>query len=426
MSNLAILGAGLAGLSAAYHLGKGYTLFEKENQVGGVCRSFKRSDFTFDATGHVLHFRTQEVARLVKELLQGQWLECHRSAWVYTQQKCIPYPFQVYFTELDSPIREECLDGFLAARQHITKEPIETFEQWLLSKFGKGIARHFLIPYNTKLWGIPPGELGLDGVQKYIPAPSVEEILNGTPHSLGYNQKFYYPLRGGIQEVSLALQQLITEPIQLGYEVEKINLHQKKIRFTNGDEFRYGQVWSTIPLPELGKRIEPLPDDIRQLFNQLKWVSVCSFHFGVRKLIEREKHWIYFADPQFPFYRVVLPSNYAPHLAPKGKGTLQVEVALPSDRPMKPLSEIRSSVIQGLQLAGLLEEKSQIEVEEVHVVRYGYAVFIPGWQSIVKTITDFLAEHHIQLVGRYASWEYMSLEDCILAGKEAHMLYFIP
>lgn len=423
MSNIAILGAGLAGLSTAYHLGKGYRLFEREKEVGGVCRSFLCHGYTFDTTGHVLHFRNPEVASFVEDLLEGEWYRSQRSAWVYTKEKYVPYPFQAHFTNLSDPIRQECLSGFLAAQQkNRVGEKLEsgaTFEQWILSHFGRGIAKHFLIPYNTKLWGMAPSELGVDGVQQYIPIPTLQEILSGTDRPFGYNASFYYPSRGGIHQVALALRRRLTEPLFLEHEVEQIDLTRKKIYFTHGAEFPYTRIFSTIPLPELGQRITPLPPSIQQLFHRLKWVSLYSLHLGVSQMQESDKHWIYFADEEFPFYRVVMPSNYGSHLAPRGKGTVQVEVSHAMGRPALDLTQLRNAVIDGLRKVGLLEDESQIEVEQAHCVRYGYAVFTKECQQMIKTITEFLADHAIDLVGRYSSWEYMSLEDCLLAGKEA-------
>ncbi len=417
MSGIAILGAGLTGLSAAYHLQSGYTLFEREKEVGGVCRSFTRSGYTFDATGHVLHFRTPEMADFIGRLLRWEWSQSQRSAWVYTREKYIPYPFQTYFTQLSDPVREECLAGFLKAHQSPLHEAPKTFEEWILSRFGAGIAKHFLIPYNTKLWRLPPSELGIDGVQKYIPIPTLDEILNNTPYSLGYNAQFYYPRQGGIHRVALALQEQLRRPVQLQHDVEWVDLDRRTIRFANGREFQYDQLLSTIPLPELMNRIRPMPEEIRQLSRQLQWVSLTSFHFGVRGLQEREKHWVYFAEQEFPFYRVILPSNYALHLAPPGCGTLQVEVPYAVEKQTMP--DLRSDVVRGLCRAGLFEHESQIEVEDAHTVRYGYAVFTPGCYQIVKTVTEFLEKESVFLAGRYATWEYMSLEDCILAGREA-------
>lgn len=419
MSDIAILGAGLAGLSAAYHLKKDCVLFERDSEVGGVCRSFHCGGYTFDATGHVLHFRTPGVADFVQELLHGEWIESERSAWVYTREKCIPYPFQSHFTQLSDPVRKECLEGFMQTKAWAShRVSPATFEDWILSHFGAGIARHFLIPYNTKLWGVAPKELGIDGVQKYIPVPTLEEIVSGAPRSLGYNARFYYPRRGGIQQVALALQEKLTGPVRLEYEAEKIDLKEQRVHFVNGESFGYRQLLATIPLPELGRLLQPLPARIHRLFDQLQWVSVCSFHFGVRDVKECQKHWIYFAEPEFPFYRVVLSSNYAPYLAPQGKGTLQIEVPLTGAERRLSLKDLRSSVISGLIKADLLDDENQIEVEQIHTVRYGYAVFTPGCQQVVKAITDFLEERSIKVVGRYASWEYMSLEDCILAGQE--------
>src|SRR3989338_7951047 len=92
-----ILGAGLAGLSAAWHLQKkgiDCQLFEKEPEVGGLCRSKKINNFIFDYSGHLLHFKHKYTFNLVRNLLGNDLLKHQRSAWIYSYGKCTRYPFQ--------------------------------------------------------------------------------------------------------------------------------------------------------------------------------------------------------------------------------------------------------------------------------------------------------------------------------------------
>ena len=93
---IVIVGAGLAGLSTAYHLaGIPYRLFEIEEEVGGLCRSYRRNGFTFDYTGHLLHFRQPEIKRLVEQLLAGKLQKHSRKSFIYSHGTYTEYPFQV-------------------------------------------------------------------------------------------------------------------------------------------------------------------------------------------------------------------------------------------------------------------------------------------------------------------------------------------
>ena len=124
MSNkkIVVLGAGLAGLSAAWHLqhsGKECLVFEKEDEVGGLCRSKRLKGFTFDYDGHLLHFKHQATFNLVQKLLNGNLARHQRSAFIYHDGRYIRYPFQANLYNLPSSVSKECLLGFIKASFNI-------------------------------------------------------------------------------------------------------------------------------------------------------------------------------------------------------------------------------------------------------------------------------------------------------------------
>ena len=109
-----IVGAGLAGLSAAYHLsGLPYRLYEREQEVGGLCRSYKKDGFTFDYTGHLLHFRQAEIKALVETLLAGKLQKHARQSFIYSHRTYTEYPFQVNTFGLPPEVVRECLMGII-------------------------------------------------------------------------------------------------------------------------------------------------------------------------------------------------------------------------------------------------------------------------------------------------------------------------
>lgn len=123
-----ILGAGLAGLSTAWHLQKkgiDCQIFERESEIGGLCRSKKIDGFTFDYCGHLLHFKHRYAFNLIKNLLGSNLIEHKRSAWIYSSGVYTPYPFQANLHGLPADIAKECLLGFIkaAAPRHSERSP---------------------------------------------------------------------------------------------------------------------------------------------------------------------------------------------------------------------------------------------------------------------------------------------------------------
>jgi len=151
--NIVIAGAGLAGLSVAWHLqkkGVNCRIFEKEGQAGGLCRSAHVRGFTFDICGHLLHFRHRHTFEMVQAML-GQELVGHKkSAWIYSHNRFTRYPFQGNLYGLPKPVIKECLLGLVKARRNGHQKDLSrlSFLDWINQTFGKGIAEHFMIPYN--------------------------------------------------------------------------------------------------------------------------------------------------------------------------------------------------------------------------------------------------------------------------------------
>src|SRR3990167_7489119 len=265
MKKIVILGAGLAGLSAAFHIEReknklknvDYEIFEKEMKAGGLCRTEVINGFSFDNSGHLLHLKNEYTRTLIERLLGDNLNLCKRDAWIYLRNRYIRYPFQANLDSLPEKVGNECLYEFYKANadnQHKRNDEFANFEDWILGRFGKGIARHFMVPFNRKLWGRDLKEISCKWVDKYIPVPRAEDIVNETGENkkkdYGYNVTFLYPKTGGIQTLPDAFEKKVKK-IRLGMEVNEIDLKNKVLRFSNKEEIKYDVLISTIPLKEL-------------------------------------------------------------------------------------------------------------------------------------------------------------------------------
>ena len=177
---IVIVGAGLAGLSAAYHLrGLPYKILEREREVGGLCRSYVKDGFTFDYTGHLLHFRQTAIKALVESLLPDRLQRHARKSFVFSHDTYTEYPFQVNTHGLPPEVVRECLLGFIATLTRTSSTPpaeSPSFKQWIIESLGEGIAKHFMVPFNEKLWQVPLDELTSDWVSWLVPKPDAEHL----------------------------------------------------------------------------------------------------------------------------------------------------------------------------------------------------------------------------------------------------------
>ncbi|PIP21059.1 MAG: protoporphyrinogen oxidase, partial [Candidatus Omnitrophica bacterium CG23_combo_of_CG06-09_8_20_14_all_40_11] len=129
-----IIGAGLAGLSAAYHLKTSYALFEKDSEIGGMARSAQKDGYIFDYDGHLLHFRNEYAFNLVSELLNGNMAPHKRNSWIYSKGAFTRYPFQANFYGLPKSVVKDCLMGLIKARIP-SVPPLNSngnFENWIM------------------------------------------------------------------------------------------------------------------------------------------------------------------------------------------------------------------------------------------------------------------------------------------------------
>jgi len=422
--SILILGAGLAGLSAAWHLQKkgiDCQIFEKETEVGGLCRSKRINGFTFDCDGHLLHFKHNYTLQLIKHLLGENLVRHKRSAWIYSFGRFSRYPFQVNLYGLPKSIAKDCLLEFIKInRNGLKANGNGSFYHWINKTFGKGIARYFMIPYNTKFWTVPLDELTCEWIDGFIPVPTLNQIIGGTieesKQNLGYNAFFWYPKKGGISEVSQALSSQVKN-IFKACKINKIDLKRKEIDLGVGRRKRFDFLVSTIPLPDMLYLINKIPKDIITCFKNLRWNSVFNLNLGIERKLTNSWHWIYFPDKKFSFFRVGFPHNFSTSLVPSDKTSLYIEVSYSTNKPINK-NDIVTRIKDDLEEAGILTKADQICVEDINDIKYAYPIYDNNYYQSRAKILKFLVQNNIIPCGRYGSWRYMSMEDVILDGKD--------
>ncbi|MBI4395485.1 MAG: FAD-dependent oxidoreductase, partial [Elusimicrobia bacterium] len=387
--------------------------------------------FTFDHTGHLLHLHNDVTRRLIRRLLKGNLLECRRNAWIFSKGVYTRYPFQANLYGLPPRVIRECCDGLRAAIEEYGPDPVRSgpplnFREWCERLFGRGISKHFMLPYNQKLWTVPAEKMTPEWCGQFVPRPKLEDVLNGARRddtaAYGYNTTFLYPRKGGIQVLADALAQRLTD-VRLGCSLEKVLWGEKKVLLSSGEEIPYSRLVSTLPLPELLKRLAPFPEALREPFETLSWTSVLCANIGVKRPRISDKSWIYFPEKKYVFYRAGFPMNFTPHIVPRGCSSMYVEVA---HRPGKKYSQpaertgLFRQIRDGLLAADVLRRSDAFPVVSFLPIPYAYVIYDDKRAKALQTIFKWLDESAGTVsIGRYGAWKYSFMEEAILDGRKA-------
>jgi len=419
-----ILGAGLSGLSAAWHLQKkgiDCPVFEAQDQPGGLCRSKEADGFVFDYCGHLLHFKHEYTFRLVKNLLGDNLCRHKRDSRIYFDSQFTPYPFQANLYGLPPAIVKECLAGFIEKGKAGKRggKAAMNFRDWIYLNFGKGIARYFMIPYNTKFWGLPPQRITCEWLDDFIPVPSLDQVIEGaigqSREEFGYNRQFWYPKKGGISVLARALAGQLKN-VHLNSKVVAIDPVKKEVSFSSGRREGYDLLISTIPLPEMPGLIKEMPVPARRLFSRLRWISIFNLNLGIEGMDWDRKHWVYFPQPDLSFFRAGFFHNFSRTLAPRGKGSMYVELSHHPDT-IPDINRTIARLEKDLKKTSLLNSRARVVCRDVNRIKYAYPVYDRNYGKARKGIVDFLSGNKIIPAGRYGAWRYLSMEGALIEGK---------
>jgi protoporphyrinogen oxidase len=417
-----VLGAGLSGLSAAYHLrdrGVRAEVLEREARAGGACRTVERDGFSFDLTGHLLHLARPESRELLESLGVSKALRGHRRrAGIALAGTVTPYPIQINTYRLPREVRRDCLLGFVEAQVRPQDPPgeSESFADWVVSRFGEGFAKHFFFPYNRKLYCAEPADLTTEWVGRYVPRPSLADVIDGSlglyHKPVGYNATFLYPRRGGIQLLADVLAAALP-PLRLASGVRAVHLGEHELVLDSGETVGWDALVATAPLSHLVAITTDLPEALRTAATRLRAVGVVNLNLGVRGPAPRREHWLYIPEERFPFYRVGIPSNHG-SVAPSGCHTLSVEVSAPSGDPVA--TDLPERCLAGLSELGLLRDRSDVEVMDQTRLDPAYVVFDAARPGLVASLRDCYRAAGVVLCGRWAEWKYSTMEDALWDG----------
>ena len=413
---IVILGAGPTGLGAAWRLEErghaNWLLCEASSQGGGLASSvLDAHGFTWDLGGHVLFSHYRYFDNVMDRALGDKWVEHVREAWVWMRERWIPYPFQNNIWRLPQDELDACIAG-LRALQTTTPGAPATFREWLLASFGTGICESFLLPYNRKVWAYDPSTMNVEWMGERVATVNLPRILDNVANrrddvSWGPNSTFRFPLHGGTGAIWKAVQQqLPAERLRFDCSAEQIDVTARRIKTRTGDTVEYDALISTIPLDLLLERSDGV-GDVRVDRGRFVHSSSHIVGIGLSGAVPEDlktKCWVYFPEPQLPFYRATVFSNYSPHNAPPGHWSVMAEISESPDKAVA-MATIVDDVVVALERCGWIDRRNV--VSRFHRrLEYGYPTPWLGRDATLARVEERLRSAGIFSRGRFGAWKY--------------------
>ena len=280
------------------------------------------------------------------------------------------------------------------------------FEEFIYQVWGAGIAKHFAIPYNRKIWAVPLDEMETSWLGGRVPMPDLGEMLEGALQPkgkpMGPNARFGYPLKGGFQALMDGFLPHIQDQVRLNSRIKAVSPSRHVLTLDDGGEVGYEQLISTMPLPVLVKCMgDEAPEFVRQAAKGLRHTSVRCVNIGVGREKLTEKHWIYYPEDTV-FHRIFVQGNASPHCNPAGGFGLTCEITYGLLKPLPCDGEdlIRRCIADCIKV-GFFNEGDPILATNQVDMPFAYVVYDHARAANVKVIREWLLERDIHLSGRY-------------------------
>jgi protoporphyrinogen oxidase len=413
-----IVGAGVSGLaSAAFSKHGDYLVLERDDAIGGYCKTVKRDGFVWDYSGHFFHFKHPDIEAWLRGNMPDQAIRTvHKKSFIRFGTDYVDFPFQKNIHQLPKPDFIECLVDLYFARSSDVPREVSTaiaddgtrsFRDMLLARFGRGICEKFLIPYNEKLYATDLGTLDKDAMGRFFPHANLTDIVRNMrePDNTSYNSSFTYPEGGAIEYVKAIAKEVAPDRIALGEALVEVDLTRKVARTTKR-EIRFHHLISSAPFPAL-LRICRVPHDP----TTYTWNKVLVYNLGFDKKGPRDVHWIYYPDRDICFYRVGFYDN----IFDADRLSLYVEIGHTRDARVDEAATL-PRVLADLKRAAVIDDHRLVAYHSV-VMDPAYVHITQSSIADLRLLGDHLRSRGVYSIGRYGGWTYCSIEDNIVEAR---------
>ncbi|MCW8884534.1 MAG: FAD-dependent oxidoreductase, partial [Motiliproteus sp.] len=438
LSTVAVLGAGPAGLMAAWELNKaGYkvVLIEAENQVGGMSATLKfkgnHGDYRFDYGGHRFITRNPELLQFVEDLMGDELLHSLRKSVIRFQGRTYQYPLALGDLLKNAPT------GLLlgAASDLLFKLPFNqpvqdrdnaSFAEWIESRFGPTLYRNFFEGYTAKLWGIDPTQLSADWASQRISLLDLKDVAqrllpqrSDTPRT--YARKYRYPKLGFGRIFEKLADHLVENGVELllNHPVQGLRTEGKQLKAIHCGpkgaikEIAVDQVIATLPLPMMA--------DFIQIPHQLRYRSLRFFNMPMLTENISDNTWQYLSDPNIMATRLQEPRRRSPYMAPTGQTSLMMEIPCFKGDNLWSMdnAQLQPQVMADLRSLGVNTDASSGEYFS-SFSEHAYPLMQLGYQQerhrVIEQLNDY---QNLIMTGRQGTFRYIFTDTAMEMGQLA-------
>ena len=437
-----IIGAGPAGLTAAYELSKyavPAVVLEADSVVGGIARTVNYKGYYFDIGGHRFYTQWEEVQKIWEEILGGSFLRRQRLSRIYFRKKFFAYPLAAKNALFGLGLIEalRTVASYLRARLVPSRQE-ENLEQWLCNRFGRRLFDNFFKAYTEKVWGIPCSEIHAEWAARRIRGLSLTTAVHNAfsrgkrPGAKTLMNEFYYPERGPGQmwETLAARLQARNYPVLTDHRVVRIRHRNGKVTglITAGPEgekcFEGTDFISSAPLRELINSLEePAPEEIRRAASRLRYRDFLIVSLIINRKEVVPDNWVYVHDPSVKVGRIQNFKNWSAAMVPDpNKTCLGMEYFVFQDDELWSSNDAQLIELAGQEIVQLGLVRPE-DLEDGAVVRMpkAYPVYDCGYLKDVDVIRQYVAQNltNLQLVGRNGMHKYNNQDHSMMTALGA-------
>lgn len=432
-SDVVVLGAGLAGLTAAYCLTKSnhrVVAIEKNHHVGGLARTIREGDFRFDVGGHRFLTNDKQLDAFVKSLLDGDYLVVPRSSKILLNNKYFQYPLKplnsIFGLGVGQSVKIILDYAYQKLKNNVSRQELYSLEDWVIRQFGKTMYGLYFKDYSEKVWGIDCNNIAKEWIAQRIQGLSLGEAVKSALLKKADNKyttlvdQFIYP-HLGIGAISDRLQEGIADSNEVLTQTSLVRLNHANNRIqsavvqTNNRNriIEAEEFVSSIPLTFLLKSLYPrVPQAISNAVAKLRFRDLVIVTIMLDQERVTDQTWIYFPDKNIPFGRIHEPTNWSAKMAPPGKTSLVAEYFCFQDdmiwsRSDGQLAELTVNQLQELNLI----DKRRVLGSKVLRIPNAYPLFDVGFQKHCETIYEYLDQfENLSVTGRSGMFRYYNMD----------------
>ena len=427
--NVVIIGAGPAGLTAAYTLSKRgvpATVLEADRTVGGIARTVNYKGFLFDIGGHRFFTKWDQVNEIWNEILGSKFLERPRLSRIYYRKKFFFYPLQARNALFGLGIFESIriLLSYVQAKLLPARHE-ENFEQWVTNRFGRRLYEIFFKTYTEKVWGVPcttiRAEWAAQRIRGLSLATAVRSALLKTNTAIVKTliDRFHYPERGPGQMWEMLTDHLRERAYPVLLERPVVRICHKNKRVTHlvvggaqGEEQYEGTDFiSSMPIRDLVNALDPpAPENVRTAANRLRYRDFLIVSVIVNRKDVMPDNWLYVHESKVRVGRIQNFKNWSPAMVPDlDKTCLGMEYFVFENDDLWSSSDEKLIELARRELACLgLASADEISDGAVVRVQKAYPMYDDAWSEQVDMVRRYVEEYlpNLQLVGRNGMHKY--------------------